>query len=175
MQGRNQVVTYQEDQKQLLAQKQEHSETRAELEQALSTDRFVLRAQPIVQTVVGSNKLTDHFELLLGLKNDEGGLDSPEEFITSAERYGFMSLVDRWVIKEAFAWVSHLNDAQKVVPNISINLSGTSITDDSFMDFLLEQISEFGVGTRDSVSKSRKPAPSAILSKQQILCAPCAI
>ncbi|MEP4484468.1 MAG: DUF1631 family protein [Halioglobus sp.] len=146
-QGRNKVVVYQEDQEQLLAQKQEHSETRAELEQALSTDRFVLRAQPIVQTVVGSNKLSDHFELLLGLKNDEGGLDSPEEFITSAERYGFMSLVDRWVINEAFAWVSHLNDAQKVVPNISINLSGTSITDDSFMDFLLEQISEFGVGT----------------------------
>ena len=146
-QGRNTVVAYQEDQEQLLAQKQEHSATRAELEQALSTDRFVLRAQPIVQTVVGSNKLSDHFELLLGLKNDEGGLDSPEEFITSAERYGFMSLVDRWVIKEAFAWVSHLNDAQKVVPNISINLSGTSITDDNFMDFLLEQISEFGVGT----------------------------
>jgi len=146
-QGRNTVVTYEEDQEQLLIQKQEHSETRAELEQALSTDRFVLRAQPIVQTVVGSNALSDHFELLLGLKNDEGTLDSPEEFITSAERYGFMSLVDRWVITEAFTWVSHLNDAQKVVPNISINLSGTSITDDSFMDFLLEQISEFGVGT----------------------------
>ncbi|MEP6391394.1 MAG: DUF1631 family protein [Halioglobus sp.] len=145
--GRNRVVIYQEDQEKLLAQKQEHSETRAELEKALSTDRFVLRAQPIVQTVVGSNRLSDHFELLLGLKNDEGGLDSPEEFITSAERHGFMSLVDRWVINEAFAWVSHLNDAQKVVPNISINLSGTSITDDSFMDFLLEQISEFGVGT----------------------------
>ena len=38
-------------------------------------------------------------------------------------------------------------DAQKVVPNLAINLSGTSVTDDAFMDYLLEQISEFGVGT----------------------------
>jgi EAL domain-containing protein (putative c-di-GMP-specific phosphodiesterase class I) len=58
-----------------------------------------------------------------------------------------MSLVDRWVVREAFSWISKLMDAQKVVPNLAINLSGTSVTDDSFMDYLLEQISEFGVGT----------------------------
>ncbi len=38
-------------------------------------------------------------------------------------------------------------DEQKVVPNLAINLSGNSITDDKFMEFLFEQISEFGVGT----------------------------
>ena len=58
-----------------------------------------------------------------------------------------MGLVDRWVVKEAFSWISNLMDGQKIVPDLSINLSGSSITDDSFMDYLLEQISEFGVGT----------------------------
>jgi EAL domain-containing protein (putative c-di-GMP-specific phosphodiesterase class I) len=38
-------------------------------------------------------------------------------------------------------------DAQKVVPSVAINLSGASVTDDAFLDFLFEQISEFGVGT----------------------------
>ncbi len=38
-------------------------------------------------------------------------------------------------------------DMQKVVPQISINLSGSSLTNDTFMDYALEQISEFGVGT----------------------------
>ena len=38
-------------------------------------------------------------------------------------------------------------DAQKVIPNLAINLSGASVTDDAFLDYLLEQISEFGVGT----------------------------
>jgi EAL domain-containing protein (putative c-di-GMP-specific phosphodiesterase class I) len=38
-------------------------------------------------------------------------------------------------------------DEQKVVPHLAINLSGASVTDNSFMEYLLEQISEFGVGT----------------------------
>ena len=58
-----------------------------------------------------------------------------------------MTLVDRWVVREAFLWISQLMDAQKVVPSLSINLSGMSVTDDSFMDYLFEQISEYGVGT----------------------------
>ena len=85
--------------------------------------------------------------MLLGLSNKEGTLVSPEEFIRSAERYGFMTLVDRWVVREAFNWINSLMDAQKVVPSLAINLSGTSVTDDRFMEYLFEQISEFGVGT----------------------------
>ncbi len=88
-----------------------------------------------------------HYELLLGLVNKDGSLSSPGEFIQSAERYGFMTLVDRWVVREAFTWISQLMDEQKVVPHLAINLSGASVTDDSFMEYLLEQISEFGVGT----------------------------
>jgi len=55
--------------------------------------------------------------------------------------------VDRWVVHEAFSWISQLMDDQKVVPDLSINLSGGSVTDNSFMEYLFEQISEFGVGT----------------------------
>ncbi|MEH6518389.1 MAG: DUF1631 family protein [Halioglobus sp.] len=146
--GRNRVVEYAPDQELVLRSKKDLANSRLELEQALATDRFVLRAQPIVQrTVVSGEEVSAHYELLLGLSNPDGTLGSPEEFIVSAERYGFMSLVDRWVVKEAFSWISSLMDAQKVVPNLAINLSGTSVTDDAFMDYLLEQISEFGVGT----------------------------
>jgi diguanylate cyclase (GGDEF)-like protein len=147
-QGRNRVTRFEEEQAGAGSYKQEKNKTRQDLEKALATERFVLRAQPIVQTAVdGTGNTSLHFELLLGLRNKDGSLSSPEEFIHSAERYGFMSLVDRWVVKEAFSWISQLMDAQKVVPNLAINLSGTSVTDDSFMDYLLEQISEFGVGT----------------------------
>ncbi|MEP1470287.1 MAG: DUF1631 family protein [Halieaceae bacterium] len=146
--GRNRVVEYTQDQAQLLQHKQDLKQSRLDLEEALATDRFVLRAQPIVQsTVVSGEEVSAHYELLLGLSNPDGTLGSPEDFIASAERYGFMSLVDRWVVKEAFSWISSLMDAQKIVPNLAINLSGTSVTDDAFMDYLLEQISEFGVGT----------------------------
>ena len=147
-QGRNRVVQYEEDQSSASNYTQDKLQVKRDLEQAVATDRFVLQAQPIVQTrITGDVVEQQHFELLLGLANKDGTLSSPQDFILSAERYGFMSLVDRWVVKEAFSWVSHLMDAQKVVPSLSINLSGTSVTDDSFMDYLFEQISEYGVGT----------------------------
>jgi EAL domain-containing protein (putative c-di-GMP-specific phosphodiesterase class I) len=101
----------------------------------------------VQSTVDGSAPQTQHYEILLGMGNKDGTISSPQEFIESAENYGYMGLVDRWVVKEAFSWINHLMDRQKVVPSLSINLSGSSITDDSFLDYLLEQISEFGVGT----------------------------
>lgn len=147
-QGRNRVVEYAEDHSRAGVYKAEKDRVREDLEDALATERFVLRAQPIMQTSVSNSEdKTLHYELLLGLSNKDGSLSSPQEFITSAERYGFMHLVDRWVVREAFSWISELMDAQKVVPNLAINLSGSSVTDDSFMEYLLEQISEFGVGT----------------------------
>lgn len=146
--GRNRVQAYEEDLALASQFEQDKSRTRADLEQALATDRFLLRAQPIVQTAMeGEAESSRHFELLLALTNKDGSLSSPSEFISSAERYGFMTLVDRWVVKEAFSWISQLMDDQKEVPSLAINLSGSSVTDDDFMEYLLEQISEFGVGT----------------------------
>jgi len=147
-QGRNQVKAFEERQAEAGQYREEKTRTREDLENALATERFVLRAQPIVKSAVdGNGETTLHFELLLGLKNKDGSLSSPSDFILNAEKYGFMSMVDRWVVREAFSWISELMDAQKVVPHLAINLSGTSVTDDAFMDYLLEQISEFGVGT----------------------------
>ena len=147
-QGRNRIVEYKEAQSSASGYTQEKLRVKRDLEQAVATDRFVLQAQPIVQTrITGDAAEHLHYELLLGLANKDGSLSSPQDFILSAERYGFMTLVDRWVVREAFSWISQLMDAQKVVPSLSINLSGTSVTDDSFMDYLFEQISEYGVGT----------------------------
>jgi diguanylate cyclase (GGDEF)-like protein len=148
-QGRNRVSLFAEEQDSANVYKKEKSRTLKHLEETLATERFVLRAQPIMQTAIDGDYggASHHYELLLGLTNKDGDLVSPEEFIRSAERYGFMTLVDRWVVREAFNWINSLMDAQKVIPSLAINLSGTSVTDDSFMEYLFEQISEFGVGT----------------------------
>ncbi|GAB3277779.1 DUF1631 family protein [Parahaliea aestuarii] len=147
--GRNRVAVAQgtEDGQQQ-PRRQRQAAARHDLEQALATDRFVLRAQPIVKTALrGGGETSHHYELLLGIRNAEGEIESPENFILAAERHGFMTEVDRWVVREAFQWISRVMDAQKVVPNLAINLSGISITNDDFMEYLFEQISEFGVGT----------------------------
>lgn len=146
--GGNCVRHWQEDQAVVAHQRKEHQRSRRALEEAMNSDRFVLRAQPIIKTAIdGQHLTTRHYELLLAVRDRDGLPGSPLPFIESAERYRLMPMVDRWVVREAFRWISGLMDAQKVVPAVAINLSGSSVTDDSFMDFLFEQISEFGVGT----------------------------
>jgi diguanylate cyclase (GGDEF)-like protein len=146
--GRNQVAVYEPSGEVIQQYRHEHLHSRQSLQEVLATERFVLRAQPIVQTAVNRERPSSrHYELLLGVRDKAGVVGSPESFIAAAERHGYMTQVDRWVVQEAFRWISQLMDAQKVVPNLAINLSGASITDDAFLEYLLEQISEFGVGT----------------------------
>ena len=108
----------------------------------------MLQAQPIARTDLVNGKLeVEHYEILLAIRNEQGQLTSPVEFIASAERFGFMTQVDQWVVRQVFAWVSQMMDEQKNIPSLAINLSGNSVTDDAFMEFLFEAISEYGVGT----------------------------
>ncbi|PIE38980.1 MAG: diguanylate cyclase [Gammaproteobacteria bacterium] len=150
--GRNQVVVYEEDQERIESYEEERSDAIDTIEQTLETDQFVLRAQPIVKTAIqhGSPHADHeyHYEILLAMTNELGELQSPHDFIQIAERYGYMMQVDRWVVHKVFCWMNELMDAQKEVPYLSINISGNSITDDSFLEYLLDQISEFGVGTQ---------------------------
>ena len=147
-QGRNCCVAYDRDEEQIAAARRERERSRVMLDEAIATDSLVLRAQPIVQSALdGSQPPTHHYEVLLSIRQEDGSLLSPTEFIASAERFGFINGVDRWVVRRVCEWISSLMDKQKVVPQLSINLSGSSLTDDRFMDYVLEQISEFGVGT----------------------------
>lgn len=145
--GRNKVIQFHEDQSRAEAYESEERAARAEIEETLETDSFVLQAQPIVRTSPENQEdRVRHYEILLAIKDGEA-LKSPQDFIVNAERFGYMVDVDRWVIEQVFTWINELMDEEKEVPYLSINLSGNSVTDDRFMEFLFEQISEYGVGT----------------------------
>lgn len=147
-QGGDRCVKFDIDEQQLIAYQREKMQSQRQLEDAIATDTLVLRAQPILQSVMdGSKPASHHYEILLSIRQEDGSLLSPTAFIRSAERFGYINLVDRWVVRKVCEWISSLMDMQKVVPQLSINLSGSSMTNDTFTDYVLEQISEFGVGT----------------------------
>ena len=150
-QGRDRIVVFDIDRQESHDYRSAREESQRQFEEALSANRLVLRAQPITQSAADGSEdeshRLHHYEILLSLKDDDGKPQSPLDFIRSAERFGYVTLIDRWVVRETFAWISRLMDMQKEAPQISINLSGTSITDNDFLDYTLEQISEYGVGT----------------------------
>ncbi len=107
----------------------------------------------------------DHGEILLRLRDTSGQLIAPTSFISAAERYDLMSQIDRWVIRKVF---SHLQEQETLKNSLrnplrnplrnygqhpphnhpslyAINLSGASINDEQFVDFLHEQLELYQV------------------------------
>jgi EAL domain-containing protein (putative c-di-GMP-specific phosphodiesterase class I) len=76
------------------------------------------------------------------LRDDTGELVAPTEFIPAAERYNVMSAIDRWVVERAIALLHERQRAGKALPLFAVNLSGTSLNDQSFVDFVLQSVGE---------------------------------
>ena len=68
------------------------------LREAMDEDRLVLAAQPIIS--LSSGEVVRH-ELLVRLRDRDGGLVMPAEFLAAAERFGLVGRLDRWVVRRA--------------------------------------------------------------------------
>jgi diguanylate cyclase (GGDEF)-like protein/PAS domain S-box-containing protein len=141
--GRNRVCFYQADGNEV-AQHHNQIQWVPRLTQALEKNLFSLYYQPIVpiNRVDGHQ---EHYEVLVRLDDKNEGIVSPLAFIPAAERYHLMHLIDRWVITTLFAtqgqkYRDNWNSCQQRESYLyAINLSGATINDDDFINFLLEQ------------------------------------
>lgn len=68
------------------------------VEDALADERFVLYAQPIVDLRTGE---TVQQELLLRMREPDGRIVAPGDFLPVAEQYALIGEIDWWVIKQA--------------------------------------------------------------------------
>jgi PAS domain S-box-containing protein len=101
---------------------------------AIDDDRLVLYSQPIVDLLTGE---TVQQELLLRMRGEDGLIIAPNEFLPIAERYGLISEIDRWVIRQAVDLAAHGQAAE-------FNLSGASIGDPSVMLELASALEQSG-------------------------------
>ena len=104
---------------------------------ALAHDRFVLYAQRIAP--LDERAGNGHYELLVRMRDEQGGLVPPIAFLPAAERYGLMPAIDRWVVRQAFATLAAARADGALHLRFSINLSAASLSDDTFLPFLLDQ------------------------------------
>lgn len=139
--GRNRIhVSKPNDQD--MAQRRGEMEWVSRIKEALEKDLFELWVQPIVPV---ENPLTqgDHMEILLRMKGNGGAIVNPDAFIPAAERFGLMPEIDRWVVRQTLAYLDKNVSRLSTLEFCCINLSGPSITDDKFLDFLLEQFAAY--------------------------------
>lgn len=143
--GRNRFQVYTEDDQDLQRRRGEMQWV-ARLRWALENDRFVLHRQNIVP-LQGGGRPGDRCELLIRLRDEDDQLASPTSFLPAAERFGQAPAIDRWVVNHLLAALAsgrplHAGDKAR---RFFINLSGVTLNDDSFYDFLREAIRRSGV------------------------------
>lgn len=134
-QGRNRVCVYLTADGDMAARRRETGwVTRIKL--ALAEDRFTLYHQSYLSlsTTAGASK---HLEVLLRMIDEEGNLVQPGSFLPAAERYNLMPAIDRWVVSTVFAGYRALVAERGGAPlTCAINLSGTSLNAEGFLDFI---------------------------------------
>lgn len=138
--GRGRIHVYASDDP-ALAQRYGEMEWVSRIEDALQHDRFELFGQPIVPVGVAPDGRL-HCEVLLRLRDAQGGLVAPGRFMPAVERYHLAARVDRWVLTHTLAWMVQHQDRLRLC---AINLSGQSLGDAGFTAWVLTQLAASGL------------------------------
>ncbi|MEM8982627.1 MAG: EAL domain-containing protein [Pseudomonadota bacterium] len=113
------------------------------IQTALANDGFELYTQSIL-----SLSGADHgpaIEVLLRLPDSDGAASGPRDFMVSAERYQLMPEIDRWVVRSALTAVATHQIKIPENRSLSINLSGQTLGDASFLEFVVDCLDTSGV------------------------------
>ena len=140
--GRNRIHSFQENDINLMRRRRE-MQWAARITNALQENRFELYRQTILPLREAEDGA--HYEILLRMRDENGGVISPGLFIEAAERYDKTPEIDRWVIRNTFRWLVSEADERERLALCSINLSGKSLGDEKFLPFVVNQFQMSGL------------------------------
>jgi len=137
--GRNRIHVYQQDDQDLSRQRREMQWVH-QIKRAFEDNSFVLYHQKISMLSDAQDELPEFNEILVRILN-KGKLIPPMGFIPAAERYGMMQSIDRWVVSKTFMVLESLfKQGETHRKMYSINLSGASLTDIEFLEFIIDKL-----------------------------------
>ncbi|HTU65536.1 MAG TPA: EAL domain-containing protein [Steroidobacteraceae bacterium] len=114
------------------------------LQSALKEERFALYYQPIV-SAYGTDTDGPSMEVLLRMLDESGAEIQPGEFVQAAERYRLMASVDRWVVHNTLGALSRNAFQLARDRSVAINISGQTLGDPLFLEFVVECLDQTGV------------------------------
>ena len=109
------------------------------LRAALEHGGFRLHAMPIVELC---SRRTKGYELLLRLEDGQQPTPGPAEFLPAAERTDLVLEIDRWVLGQAVDTLAEHPDPRL---RFNVNISGRTLEDEDFGDFVLDRLAAVGV------------------------------
>jgi diguanylate cyclase (GGDEF)-like protein/PAS domain S-box-containing protein len=128
-----------------------------QIRRGLDEDRLILYCQPILHL---ATQTVTQWELLLRLRGDDGELIPPAIFIPTAERYGLIQEIDRWVVQRAIEMLDAYRDWPGGV-RFEVNVSGKSMSDPLLLELVEQGISSKGVDPSNLVFEITETAAIA--------------
>jgi EAL domain-containing protein (putative c-di-GMP-specific phosphodiesterase class I) len=105
----------------------------------VTASTFELHVQPIRSLEEGLDLL--RFEVLLRLRDADGSLHAPAEFLPVAEESGQLAQIDRWVVASLVEWLADNRRSWTRVPSVfAVNLTGQTARDSGFADYVRETL-----------------------------------
>lgn len=114
------------------------------LRAALKSDRLMLYAQRI-EPLQGKDRPFG-YEILVRMRDEDGNVIAPGEFISAAQRYQLLPSIDRWVVERSLRQLAPFAGLLRHREiSMSINVSGQSVGDPAFMQRFAQQLGESGI------------------------------
>lgn len=123
--------------------RQEEYKSLEQIKFALENNLFDLYVQFIEPAVIPDTNSALHVEILLRMRTETNDMILPDVFLPIAEKFGLLSSIDRWVVSHAFLWISENVNLMNLHCRFSINISGQSLGDVNFHDFMEKQLKSF--------------------------------
>jgi diguanylate cyclase (GGDEF)-like protein len=161
--GRGRVEVYQ-DTDQSMIRRHDEIGLIGSVREALAQQRIVVFAQPITPLI--NHALPTTYELLVRIVDAKGNLVEAADFMSAATRYQILPDIDRAVCERAFEQLSRC--AASAAPlRVSINLSGPTLSDPAFLEWLLSAMAKYGIDGSSLVFEITEAAAAANLAQVQ--------
>jgi len=141
-QGRNQVHRYNKDDESMQRYQRELDWV-SSINNALEEGRFELYYQSL-RPLRQANK-GHYYEILLRLREADGSIVEPANFLPTAERFEMNVNVDKWVVTNTFKWLSENPEHLAQLKRCSINLNCHSLADRDFTLFILNAFETYSI------------------------------
>ncbi|GAA0454156.1 hypothetical protein Ade02nite_02530 [Paractinoplanes deccanensis] len=122
----------------------EEAQLRADIEQALENEEFVVLYQPVVD--MQTQRMTS-VEALVRWQHPRDGLLSPYHFIASAEANGLIVPLGRWVLRQACAQLARWRAESPAAAglHVNVNLSARQFQYAGLVDDVADALAESGL------------------------------
>jgi diguanylate cyclase (GGDEF)-like protein len=113
------------------------------IQSAMHEGRLTFHYQPIAWA---TGDLSEFYavEMLVRMVDRDGEIIPACSFMPAAERYGLSPEIDRWMLNHVLSWLREHPEVPKYLERININISGRSLGDERFLEFLTSEIDRQG-------------------------------